>query len=349
MTGAKYILGIFKFLNVNAFLIKTMEGTFVRALEWHLMTPLEWAASGFEIRLTENPDGRRTDSEIEDLIEENWENRQADRTRKGIFVEEPWPKTGYRAHHLNLDERVIEVMVSPADWKSMQGTHYNPEFFELMLKRFNERSQKKLSLPSAHENTMFQSFIAPYLDGALSQCSVIYTGRGIPIGFRSDEVGVADNIWHVPGGYLPGPGEGIYKSEVPILEGTPIVEKKVFTLDVESMRANAGVNLFKESGGLLPPGKAKIEYIGVIYELPNHGVQFLSVVHTNIESFGRNWEHKEGQMRHYPIDDIPRLVNNPNFVLGGIILRGGEANLVVAYVREKGLERIAEFPFVRNA
>jgi hypothetical protein len=178
---------------------------------------------------------------------------------------------------------------------------------------------------------------------------VIYTASGIPIGFRSDEVGVADNIWHVPGGYLPGPGGAIYKSEVPMLEGKPIVEKKVFTLDVESMRANASVNLFKESGGLLPPTKAKIEYIGVIYELPNHGVQFLSVVDTSIERFGRNWEHKEGQIRHYSTDDIPSLVNNPASVLAGRILRGGEANLVVAYVREKGLDRIAEFPFVRNA
>ena len=212
-----------------------------------------------------------------------------------------------------------------------------------MLSRFNKLSRNKLSLPGAHIDSLFQGFILEYLDGAMSQCSAIYTGSGFPVGFRSDEVGLANGVWHVPGGYLPGISQGIYKSEVPVVDGRPIVSKMTFTPDAESLKANALVNLYKESGRMLMPSNAEISYIGIIYELPFHGVQFVSVVETGLKSFGMNWEHDK--MMHCKPEDVPALLNRPDMIAGSM-LRGGQACLAVAYLREKGFERTREFTFL---
>ena len=320
--------------------------TFIEGRQWSLVTPLEWALSDFEIKFTEGPE-RRTDSQIEELIEKNWEKRQAERKQKGIFMEDPWPKTGYRGHTLDLAGRVLTLHVSPANWKAMQGTHFNPEFFELMLKRYNGQSRTKLSSGNMHRNPNFQEFIRPYLDGALGQCAAIKTAAGFPIGFRSDEVGVADNIWHVPGGYLPGIGEGIYKSEVPLIDGKPIVYKERFTPDVESMKQNAIVNYYKESGRRLNPLGAIVHYTGMMYELPNHSMVILSVVDSTLDAFGTNWEHDS--MRHFRTSELPKLLGSPQEVLGGKILMGGEAALALAYSRENGLDGISDFSAVKQS
>lgn len=319
--------------------------TFIKGREWSLLTPLEWAASGFEIRLVESHESRRTDSEIEGLIEENWEDRQAERKRNGIFVEEPWPKTGYRRHQLDLENRVITIVVNQANWKSMQGTDFNPKFFEVMLKRFNERSLRELSLPSCHEDPAFQNFIRPYLDGAMSQCAAVETKSGYPLGLRSDEVGVAPGVWHVPGGYLPGIGEGIYKSKVPEVDGKPIVARRIFTLDADSLKDNAKVNLYKESGSQLSRARAEIVYTGLAYELPSHSIEFLSVIRTDLDSFGTNWEHVEGKMRHYKLEDLPGLLNHPDALPGGV-LNAAEAALSVAYIQKRGLGSVGELKFL---
>ncbi len=314
--------------------------------EWFMLTPLEWLTD-FRIELVEGG-GRISDSEIEELIEKNWKKCQKERESRNVFVEEAWPKTGYRWHQLDMEKKVLRMGVGPADWKSMQGTHYNPEFFELMLKRFNERSRVKLSRENMHVSPAFRGFIRPYLDGALSQCSAIRTKGGFPLGFRSSEVGVAENTWHVPGGYLPGIGEGIYKRAVPVIDGKPIVEKEVFTPDAESMRQNAIVNLYKESGRLLSPKETRVEYAGLIYELPNHAVQFVSIVDTPLERFGTNWEHEQGRMRHIPLEDIPSLLNNSTRLLKGSILPGAQCSLALAYLKEKGLERVVDFALIRR-
>ncbi len=315
-------------------------------LEWQMLTPLEFV-NGFKVEFFEAGE-RRTDSEIEELIEKNWENRQKERKSRNVFVEEPWPKTGYRWHQLDMEKRVLRMGVGPADWKSMQGTHYNQEFFDLMLRRFNERSRTNISKGELNNNAEFGEFIRPYLDGALSQCSAIKASEGFPLGFRSSEVGVAENTWHVPGGYLPGIGEGIYKSAVPVIGGKPIVEKAVFTPDIDSMVQNAIVNLFKESGQLLNPKETKVEYTGLIYELPSHAVQFVSIVDTPLERFGTNWEHEKGRMLHIPLEAIPHFLNNSARLLKGSILQGAQCSLALAYLRKKGLECVSDFSFIKS-
>ena len=309
--------------------------------EWSLLTPLEWVVTGFDTRFLEGPE-RKTDSQIEELIEKNWENRQAERGRKGLFIEEPWPKTGYRGHDLDLAHRLMTVRISPADWKAMQGTHYNPEFYTLMLDRFNGRSRTKLPPENMHGDASFQAFIMPFLDGATAQCAAVETNAGYPVGLRSDEVGVAPGMWHVPGGYLPGVGQGIYKTEVPVVNGRPIIGRKVFTPDTASMADNARVNLFKESGSQINMAGAEVIYTGLIYEMPNHSVEFISIARTDLERFGTNWEHMRGKMFHYVLNDIPSLLNDPGALPGGV-LNAAEAALAVAYLRKKGLDSIGEF------
>ncbi len=323
-----------------------MKLTFIRGPEWSLMTPLEWAVSGFEIKFR-RVRRQRTNPELDELIEENWEKRQDERRSKGVFVEEDWPKTGYRGHCIDTKTKELTVFVSSAGWRNMQGTHYNPKFYKAMLKRFNRYACVRLSLGDAHSDKLFKAFIRQYLDGAISQCSAIETKAGFPLGFRSNEVGVAPGIWHVPGGYLPDIGHGIYKSEVPVVDGKPIVDRETFTPDVGSMKDNAMVNLYKESGGKLNPKATKVIYTGMIYEMLNHAVQFISLVETDLGLFGTNWEHETGKMRHYKLDDIPDLLNQPGS-LPGSILKGGQACLAVAYIRKKGLGSVDKFGFIEQ-
>ncbi len=312
--------------------------------QWSLVTPLEWTLSGFDIEFKEGPE-RKTDSELEALIDEHWSGLQSRRHALGMREEKPWPKTGYRSHYLDHKRKVLVIRYSPANWKANLGTNHNPEFFRVLLSRYNHKRRKNLELAEALTDKSFQRFALQHLDGSMSQCAAVETSQGYIVGHRSSDVGVEPDIDHVLGGYLPGIGRGIYKVAVPKIDGSPIVEVEVFGPNHESLVANALVNLYQETGGQLNPRTTQVRYTGLIME-SNLSTQFLSMAtSTGIVGSGRNWENREGSMRYYKPDDIPAYVNKPEMVAGGL-LRSGQACLVAAYVREKRLFGVGQFPFL---
>ncbi len=303
--------------------------------EWRLLTPVEWVKGGFEIRLAEGAP-RLKDSEIDELIEEFSESHGG--------VEE-FPKTGYRSLALDLEARVATLRVSNDEWKSYMGTNENPRFFEVMVKRFNKACGTNLSWGEAMGSLGFFDFANKYSANALAQCHSVLTPSGVVVGERSGRVEVERETWHVVGGYFQAVGADIYKKGVPKHNGIPVTNLKKFgtapeSVSEEHLKANAICNIYDESNGTLVPSPDDISYVGIVHELTNNNVELIGIVRTGVSAIGKDWEH--GRILHIPLDRIPQ------FASGQAMVPAGQAALVCAYLREKGLERISDFPFVRR-
>lgn len=301
--------------------------------EWALLTPVEWIKEGFEVRFAEGAE-RKTDSEIDELIEKNWEKRG-----RGAA----WLKTGFRALELDLEKKVATLRVHNDDWKAYIGTNENPEFYGVMLRRFNRARIANHVLPQVKDNPQFMAFAAEYSANPLAQCHAILTNEGVPVGRRSANVGVEQGVWHVPGGYFQDVGGSIYKKDVPLYMGVPVTPVKRFgttpgSVTERHLKANAICNIFEESGGILIPSEDDIAYTGIVWQSTNNMVELTGIVKANGGRFGIDHEHEV--VLNVPVSHLPAFAKNHQMV------PSGQAALVAAYACMNGLERVNDFPIL---